>query len=267
MNTLDNPGSFTPYHLKSIRMITSSVLSKFKSGEFIKAFNFLVTESLNSWNKKKILNKKGKYYCPLCENHSGSFIHMSNSFRYSFNSVCPYCSSRARHRGLLFLYKKEISGLDTESRVLHFAPEPVFYSIFKNKSFRYQTTDYILEDVDLPKQDVQNLSIADDMYDRILSNHVIEHVQDDIKALSEMYRITKKGGKVIITVPGNFKRARTVYFENLKNNGHYRDYGIDFIKKLEKVFNKVEIIDLNSFDTTGELAIPKRELVFIGIKL
>lgn len=159
---------------------------------------------------------------------------MSNSFRYSFNSVCKYCSSRARHRGLSIFYKKEISGLGTESKVLHFAPEPVFYSIFKNKSFCYQTTDYILEDVDLPKQDVQNLSIADDMYDRVLSNHVIEHVQDDIKALSEMYRITKKGGRVIITVLGDYKRRSKAYFDNLKNNGHYRYYGIDFIKNWKK---------------------------------
>lgn len=266
MKTIDNPGSSATYRFKTNRMIASSFITKLKLKEFIGAFNFLVTELLNKWNKNKILNKKGKYFCPLCENHSGSFIHLANSFRYSFNSACPYCSSRARHRGLSFIYKMEISDLDGESKVLHFAPEPVFYSIFKNKLFSYQTIDYILEDVDLPRQDVQNLSIASDLFDIVLSNHVIEHVPNDDKAISEMYRITKRGGKVIITIPGNFKRTKTVYFDNLKNNGHYRDYGIDFIEKMKKVFPKVEIIDLSKFDKSGKLAIPENALVFIGIK-
>ena len=266
MKTLDNPGSFSPYQFKSKRQIFSSIFYRLKSGKLLETFNFIATEGLNRLNKKNIFKKGGKYYCPLCENHSGAFIHMSNSFRYSFNSVCPYCSSRARHRALYILYRKEILLLNQNSRILHFAPEPVFYSIFKNKSFLYQTTDYLLDDVDLPKEDVQNLTIADEHYDLVLSNHVIEHVPDDEKALIEMARITKKGGKVIITVPGNFKRTKTVYFKNLDNNGHYRDYGMDFMDKMKKAFTEVIVIDLQTFDSIGELAIPEKELAFIGIK-
>ncbi len=262
MKTINNPGSFSPYQFKSFRMIVSSLLSRIKSRDFSGALKFLRAELYNKWNKSKFFDTNGKYFCPLCGNNSGSFIRIGNNA----NAVCPYCSSRARHRGLLYYYKKEISNLAVESKVLHFAPEPVFYSIFKNKSFIYQTTDYILEDVDLPRQDVQNLSIADDTYDLVLSNHVIEHVPDDEKALAEMCRITKKGGKVIITVPGNYKKAATVYFSNLENNGHYRDYGMDFLIKMEKVFTKVEVLDLSSLDSNGELAIPRMELAFIGIK-
>lgn len=266
MKTLDNPGSYSPYLFKSNRRIAASVFQRLKSGKLMEAFNFVTTEILNNLNKKNIFNKSGKYYCPLCENRSGAFIHMSNSYRYSFNSVCPYCSSRARHRALSILYKKEILSLNQNSKVLHFAPEPVFYPIFQNQPFAYLTTDYFLLDVDLPNQDVQNLSIADEQYDLVLSNHVIEHVPDDGKALAEMSRVTKNGGKVIITVPGNFKRAKTVYFKNLDNNGHYRDYGMDFIDKMKKAFTEVIVIDLHTFDTKGEFAIPEKELAFIGIK-
>jgi SAM-dependent methyltransferase len=266
MNTINNPGSFYPYQFKSKRQIASSIFRRLKTGKLLEAFNFFATEGLNRLNKKNIFNKSGKYYCPLCKNNSGAFIHMSNSYRFSFNSVCPYCSSRARHRALYILYKKEILSLNQNSKILHFAPEPVFYSIFKNKYFSYETTDYFLEDVDLPKEDVQNLTISDEHYDLVLSNHVIEHVPDDEKALAEMARITKKGGKVIITVPGNYKRSKTLYFKNLENNGHYRDYGMDFMDKMKKAFTEVLVIDLYTFDTKGELAIPKNELAFIGIK-
>jgi hypothetical protein len=266
MKTIDNPGGFTPYRFKSFRKVGSSVISKLKIKDYTGALGLLVTELLNKWDKNKILDKKGKYYCPLCGNHCGSFVHISNSFRYSFNSICPYCSSRSRHRGLFVFYQNEIGRLTAASKVLHFAPEPVFFPIFRNKLFQYQTTDYFLEDVDLPKQDVQNMSLPDESYDLVLSNHVIEHVPDDEKALSEMSRITKKGGKVIITVPGNFKRTQTVYFDHLNNNGHYRDYGTDFADKMKKVFSKVECFDLNKLDKSGELAIPENELAFIGIK-
>lgn len=142
----------------------------------------------------------------------------------------------------------------------------MFYRIFQNQSFAYLTTDYFLLDVDLPNQDVQNLSIADEQYDLVLSNHVIEHVPDDEKALAEMSRVKKNGGKVIITVPGNYKRTKTVYFKNLENNGHYRDYGMDFIDKMKKAFTEVIVIDLHTFDSNGEFAIPEKELAFIGIK-
>jgi Zn finger protein HypA/HybF involved in hydrogenase expression len=134
MNTLSNPGSMKPYRFKSIRNIAASTLKKIKEGEFIAAFNFLIIESVNTLNKKKILNKKGKYYCPLCNNHSDPFIHMSNAFRFSFNSVCPYCTSRSRHRGLFFLYNKEVENLGSNNSILHFAPEPVFFIPFLKTS-------------------------------------------------------------------------------------------------------------------------------------
>ena len=266
MNTTSNPGSFKPYKFKSIRNIASSALQKLKGGEVGAAFNFLIAEFINTLNKKRLLNKTGKYYCPLCNNHCDSFIHKSNAFRISFNSVCPHCTSRSRHRGLFFLYTKELENLGADRRILHFAPEPVFYSIFKNKPFTYQTTDYILEDVDFPKQDVQHLTISDNRYDLILINHVLEHVPNDLQGLSELHRISKPGGKVIISVPGNFSRKKTVHFKTLKHNGHYRDYGLDFLDKIRQVFADVELIDLQSFNTNLNLGIHKKEIAFVAKK-
>lgn len=38
-------------------------------------------------------------------------------------------------------------------------------------------------------------------FDRIICMEVLEHVEDDKKALAEMYRVLKKGGELILTVP------------------------------------------------------------------
>ena len=45
------------------------------------------------------------------------------------------------------------------------------------------------------------MPFTDNMYDFILCNHVLEHVENDLKALREIKRILKKGGKGIVQVP------------------------------------------------------------------
>jgi SAM-dependent methyltransferase len=42
---------------------------------------------------------------------------------------------------------------------------------------------------------------ADDQYDFFICSHVLEHVDDDKKALRELYRILKPGGQGILMVP------------------------------------------------------------------
>jgi ubiquinone/menaquinone biosynthesis C-methylase UbiE len=136
--------------------------------------------------------------------------------------------------------------------VLHFAPEPVFYPLFKNKPLiSYKTADLFLKDVDY-REDIQQMNFESSKFDLILCNHVIEHVKDDSKALQEISRILKPSGKAIITIPGDFQRAKTVYFNHLRFNGHYRDYGADVVGKMRQSFSKVESIDMHKFDSASD---------------
>ena len=50
-------------------------------------------------------------------------------------------------------------------------------------------------------QDVQDSSFTDSSLDLITSNQVFEHVPDDIKGFSECYRVLKKRGALIFTIP------------------------------------------------------------------
>jgi SAM-dependent methyltransferase len=49
--------------------------------------------------------------------------------------------------------------------------------------------------------DAAHLSVADAAFDTVLSFELLEHVPDPNAVVSEMYRVLKKGGRAIVTVP------------------------------------------------------------------
>ena len=53
------------------------------------------------------------------------------------------------------------------------------------------------KDIDI--MDMRN--VADDTYDVVVCNHVLEHINDYKKALNEIYRVLKPGGKLICSFP------------------------------------------------------------------
>ena len=50
--------------------------------------------------------------------------------------------------------------------------------------------------------DAQNLSaLADESVDFVVANHVLEHLEDPIRRLQEMYRVVRRGGALYLAVP------------------------------------------------------------------
>jgi len=125
------------------------------------------------------------------------------------NALCPGTLSLERHR-LLWLYlERETSFLTDSIKVLHVAPEQVFYQKFRSFShWDYTTTDLYSPLADV-KADLRKLPFEDHAYDLILCNHVLEHIQDHLQALSELYRVLKKGGTLIAQVPLDLNREKT----------------------------------------------------------
>ena len=57
------------------------------------------------------------------------------------------------------------------------------------------------------------MRLKNNSFNLIFCNHVLEHITDHEKAISELYRILKKGGILIAQVPIDFSKEKTV---NLK---------------------------------------------------
>lgn len=53
-------------------------------------------------------------------------------------------------------------------------------------------------------EDIQRLSFPDKTFDTVISCETIEHVPSPLKALAEMYRVLKPGGRLILTCPNYF---------------------------------------------------------------
>ncbi len=71
------------------------------------------------------------------------------------------------------------------------------------------------------------LCFKDQSISTIVCSEVIEHIQDDTKALSEMSRVLKKGGSLILTVPLH----SYFYLWDDSFVKHYRRYEIDSLLK------------------------------------
>lgn len=89
--------------------------------------------------------------------------------------------------------------------------------------------------------DVSNLPFQRQSFDLVVSIHVLEHVADDFRALSEIFRVTKQAGQVLIQVPYDDGRFDTVendippsdYYGSGYYYSHKRDYALDIIERLE----------------------------------
>lgn len=172
------------------------------------------------------------------------------------NVLSPSTLSLERHR-LLWLYlKNETDFFTKKHQVLHFAPEQAFYKRFRRmQNIAYTTTDLNSPLADV-KADICNLPFADNAFDVILCNHVLEHIPNDTKAMQELYRVMKPGGWGIFQIPQDLKREKTFEDDTITDKkeqakifgqyDHVRIYGRDYFDKLRSVGFTVEEVDYTS---------------------
>jgi SAM-dependent methyltransferase len=195
------------------------------------------------------------------------------------NALCPGTLSLERHR-LLWLYlTHETTFLKDHIKVLHIAPEQVFYTKFKGfDHWDYTTTDLHSPLADV-KADICALPFEDNSYDLILCNHVLEHIPDDHTAMKELYRVLKEGGTLIAQVPLDENRTATFeddsitdFKERTKVFGQYdhvRVYGTDYYERLEAIgfsANGIDFLSSLSAEECLRYALPKKERIPVAKK-
>jgi len=167
------------------------------------------------------------------------------------NALSPGTLSLERHRQMWLYLKNETSFFIQNLKVLHIAPEQEFLRRFKKmKNLDYTSADLFSPIVDV-KADILDLPFENGAFDVIICNHVLEHIIDDKKAMSEIFRVMKKGGWGILQVPMKNSLEKTYEDfsitdpkERQKYFGQYdhvRWYGMDYFDRLKSAGFEVEI--------------------------
>lgn len=179
------------------------------------------------------------------------------------NVLSPSTLSLERHR-LLWLYlKNKTDFFKRRQKVLHFAPEQAFYKRFKKlNNLDYTTTDLNSPIADV-KADICALPFENESFDTIICNHVLEHIQDDTKAMKELYRILKPDGMAILQIPQDLDREITFEDDSITDPkerakifgqyDHLRIYGRDFFDTLRSIGFRVDEVDYTSELSSAEV--------------
>ncbi len=238
-----------------------------------------------------IRHSGNEYICPLCHYNSRDFFPIGLDFPVLKekeiigggirNAGCYKCGSSDRGR-LIYAYLKHKLKLfekSTKMNILHIAPEKEISEEFLKLGYKnYICGDLHAEGYSYPAY-VQNMTILnlpfdDNSFDLIICNHVLEHVIDDITAMSELYRVLKKKGTAILQVPISKKFEKTFEDENIKDPklrqisygqfDHVRIYGQDYTDRLKSV--GFEMKCLNLFNEFPKYGLNAEEDIFLASK-
>jgi SAM-dependent methyltransferase len=250
---------------RTIRQGAKAAGDELRGRDVRSAGRFAMCGAVNSF-QLLVGSTSNRRSCPCCGWQGVGFLWSTNERTLSRGAKCPKCGSSSRHRALAIVLPKYLADASA-SEILHFAPEPQLATVLRAATgdANYRTTDLFRSDVDLPGEDIQNLSLGDGSADLILCNHVLEHVIDDRSAISEIARVLREDGEAILTVPGFWNPGDlTVEFTSPDRNGHWRHYGTDFEKLLGASFQTIEHVPGASIaDDPVRYGIRPEEPVFV----
>ncbi len=218
--------------------------------------------------------------CPVCDKEFKKFLPYGRGASARENALCPNCQTLERHR-LIWLYLKEKTNFFSQKlRVLHIAPENCFIKPFsKLQNLTYTTAD-LESPLAMVKMDIQKMPFADNSFDVVLCNHVLEHIPDDYKALSEIQRVLSPKGWAILQIPFfDLDLEKTFQDDSITSpqdrfkaygqEDHVRMYGKDYPQRIASVGFEVEE---NNFvkeilpENIKKYALPSTEVLYIARK-
>lgn len=146
------------------------------------------------------LHSGSTHYCVICDSHIRHLAPFGTPSRP--NERCPVCGALARH-WLDWLFIREKTDLldGSPKRMLHVAPEPSLIEQFRS----IPGLEYITGDLDSPFADVtldlRDMPFPDEDFDVIYCSHVLEHIEEDRRAIAELRRVCRSTGWAILQVP------------------------------------------------------------------
>jgi SAM-dependent methyltransferase len=164
--------------------------------------------------------------CTLCERRVRQFLPYRGGWRAApplmralqivgsdlDHYLCPRCGSTDRERHLwLYLQAAGLLEAMRGRSVLQFAPEPGLMARMDAVGCaRLVRADLFPNGPGIERIDMLAIPYADETFDFVLANHVLEHVADDRRALAELRRVLKPGGGAILQTPYSAVLQQTI---------------------------------------------------------
>ena len=254
-----------------------------------------IVRKLKSLNKKDE-HKNGPLFCPVCSNNLAFFnplpqVYADNAKIHGFKYFgqnehlnihqysCPKCGSSDRDRFYASFFKNFALNDELKGTLLHVAPAWKLNDLFLKEHYQVTTTDLMMDGVD-DQLNIEDLhAYEDNSFDYFICSHVLEHVDDPDKALSELYRVLKPDGRGIIMAPINPNISETIEDSTVTTKeGRIRHFGQedhlrlfakkDFMNRIEKVGFKLAMLGKSDFGeaTFKKIGLRDSSILYIGIK-
>ncbi|WP_027383657.1 methyltransferase domain-containing protein [Epilithonimonas caeni] len=204
------------------------------------------------------------YHCPICDKSFRKFLLNQRG-----EKLCPSCGSMPRDRRLFSEFKKEYSGKNV-IKLLDFSPSRSLYRrLKKSKNIQYFPTDLSTDFIAEYQYDITDIPVEEGFFDYIFCYHILEHIENDAKAMSELYRVLKDDGKVFVQTP--FKEGEIYEVPEAKTDedrlkyfgqaDHVRLYSVKGLaERLEKAGFTVTI---KTFDQDDGLGSSKKDTILL----
>lgn len=228
----------------------------------------LLRKILYVFYKIKHPKESRRCYCPCCGRTLAGFVdpgvtrdaEIYDPARFADQRqdvICPFCYSAPRQR-ILASWAEDNKETLKRSKILYFAPEYSMMKWFRKNGIRLTTADLFDEKTDI-RLDITDIDLPGGSYDMVICNHVLEHVSSYEKALSELNRILKDGGKLIISFPIDpkldtvFEQEAETAEERIRLFGqrdHVRVFGSDSAAVIGSFGFDVSVIDTSKMSAS-----------------
>jgi hypothetical protein len=233
-------------HQPMLKLVFKGCIELTKFDFYHAGNSFIAAITMFKLGLGKLIKNNKNVRCNYCNWTGNSFYPHNTRTQNVPNEICPKCLSIPRYRSLLEFLNTKTNFLTSSGKILEIGPNRSLQEYLQKKD----CFEYISVDIQSPqammKMDIMDLKFPDHTFDFVFAISVLVFVENDIKGMSEMYRVLKRGGFALIAA--NIREDMEVTIEygkaDPKKSFARRLYGKDIVKKLESVGFKVERHDM-----------------------
>lgn len=143
----------------------------------------------------------------------------------------------------------------------------------------YRSCDMYMPEAD-DKADIHNLPYADETFDFVLCSHVLEHVDDPVRATSEIRRVLKQNSIAILMAPiclsiqDNYENPEVTTpegrWQHFGQDDHVRIFSkpgfVDVIRRSGLAVQEVPVSEFLTPEVCDTYGIGLRSVLYLGVK-